>query len=438
MALRGPVDIAPLIYFRVLGGLLMTVEIAGELFNHYWVDLTRSQFHFSYPGFEWVDPWPVAGLGIHYAITIAAGLCVTVGWHYRASAIVFCVGSTWLFLMDKSLYINHHYLYCLIALILVFLPAHRAVSFDARRDPTIASATAPAWCRWILLFQIAVVYGFAGVAKLDADWFAGMPMRIWLAARADYLLIGGLLGEPWLPLLISRGGLVFDLLIVPAMLWRRTRRVAFAFAVLFHLTNVSIFGIGTFPWFSLMATALFFSPAAFRRLPLLRTRLPASGSIAAGTATDLRRRMTASVLIAYVMIQLVVPLRHFLYPQPTRWTEAGHTFSWRMMLRSKRGIVVYSVRDPTTDRSWTEKPRDYLTRHQARDMVGKPEMIVEFARFLADEYERNGIADVEVRANCTVSLNGRPFQPYVKPGVDLAEDGRERFPYDWIVPLREE
>ena len=52
-----PIDIAPLVYFRILGGLLITTEITAEIFTHYRVDLTESQFQFSYPYFEWVVRW---------------------------------------------------------------------------------------------------------------------------------------------------------------------------------------------------------------------------------------------------------------------------------------------------------------------------------------------------------------------------------------------
>ena len=53
--LFAPVDIAPLVFFRIAFGLLMLIEIAAYTFSGYlrqhWID---PQFHFTYYGFGWV------------------------------------------------------------------------------------------------------------------------------------------------------------------------------------------------------------------------------------------------------------------------------------------------------------------------------------------------------------------------------------------------
>src|ERR1041384_7199163 len=61
------------------------------------------------------------------------------------------------------------------------------------------------------------------------------------------------------------GGLLIDLLVVPLLLWRRTRVFAFAAAVLFNLINAVIFEIGIFPWLMLGALLIFFPPDLLRR-----------------------------------------------------------------------------------------------------------------------------------------------------------------------------
>ncbi len=163
-------------------------------------------------------------------------------------------------LRDTTSYINHHYLYCLVAGLLLVLPAHAAASLDVRAGRVAAAAAVPAWTRYLLLGQLGVVYVFAGLAKLDPDWLAARPLAVWLSQKGGRWLVGPLLIRPWLPLLLSYAGLLFDLLVVPLLLWRRTRPGAYAAAVVFHLSNVVIFGLGTFPWFSLLLTALFLRP----------------------------------------------------------------------------------------------------------------------------------------------------------------------------------
>lgn len=61
-------------------------------------------------------------------------------------------------------------------------------------------------------------------------------------------------------------------------------------------------------------------------------------------------------------------------------------------------------------------PGDYLTDLQEKQMSFQPDMIAQFARFVARQYDHL----VEVRADVYVSLNGRASRPLVDPGVDLA------------------
>jgi vitamin K-dependent gamma-carboxylase len=41
--------------------------------------------------------------------------------------------------------------------------------------------------------ELAIVYTYAGVAKLNIDWLRGEPLRHWLIKRYTYPLIGWLL-----------------------------------------------------------------------------------------------------------------------------------------------------------------------------------------------------------------------------------------------------
>ena len=66
--------------------------------------------------------------------------------------------------------------------------------------------------------------------SLDAQ-----PMKIWLAASTDLPVLGQLFEQPWAPHAFSVAGAVFDLGVVPALLWRRTRPLAYAAVVAFHV-----------------------------------------------------------------------------------------------------------------------------------------------------------------------------------------------------------
>ena len=68
---------------------------------------------------------------VHFWILAAAALGIMLGCFYRLSAAVFCLGFTYIFLMEKAYYLNHFYLICLLSFLLIFIPAGDACSVDA-------------------------------------------------------------------------------------------------------------------------------------------------------------------------------------------------------------------------------------------------------------------------------------------------------------------
>ena len=416
----------------------MTMEMLGELLTDYSDDFFHPTFHFSYQFFQWLEPWPPFWMHLHFLFNILMGIFVTIGLFYRWSAFLLFLGTSSAFLMEKSVYINHTYLYCLTAFLMIFLPANRALSVDVKRKPELVQSYTPAWTVWILIFQISVVYFFAGLAKLNPDWLEAKPLMYWLPVRSHFYIIGPLLEQEWLPYLMSWGGAAFDLLIVPFMLWRKTRQWAFMVAILFHLTNVSIFGIGTFPWYSIAMTALFFPPSSFRRLPWLRRKLPPfKPVVATHYSRPIYQKVTLSLLAAYVLLQLAVPSRQYFYPGNTSWTEDGHNFSWHMMLRSKTGFVRYKIVLPARGEAHYAKVFDYITSHQYQSMIGKPDMILELAHHIVEEYRSKGNKEVEVYADAQVRFNGRPLQLFTDTTVNLAIEEHRLGPYHWVLPLKE-
>jgi hypothetical protein len=147
------------------------------------------------------------------------------------------------------------------------------------------------------------------------------------------------------------------------------------------------------------------------------------------------QKLVGGLLAAYLVVQLVLPLRHYLYPGDVNWTEEGHNFSWHMKLRTKAGESVFTVTHPQSGQRWTIKPEDYLKSHQVMKMTTKPDLLVQFAHYLAEEKRREGYDNVEVRAHVMVSLNGREPQLLIDPNVDLAKQEVSLLPARWILPL---
>ena len=408
--LFAPVPVGGLVLFRVALGALLAWD-AWRLWSKGWIRLNfvEPSFHFTFFGFDWVKPWPEPWMTAHVVVLGLLGLGLMTGTAYRVSAVLSFVGWAYVFLLDLSLYLNHLYLLLLLVLLMVFVPAHRAWSVDAWLRPALRGDWAPGWALWIVRLQLSVAYVFGGIAKINPDWLRGEPLRTWLAPHTQSEAV---------VMLMSLGGLAFDLLIVPALLWRRTRWVALIVAVGFHLTNAWLFQIGIFPWLMLAATLLFLPPELFARF---------SGR-AAGVAQPSARSAPVLVLFALWMAgQVTVPLRHWLYPGDVAWTEEGHIFSWRMKLTQKDNDTEFIVTFKSEAKTWSVPLDQFLTSRQEDKMAGDPEMILQFAHHL-----KRTLGDVEVRVRTNTSLNRRPPRQLVDPTVDLAAQPRTLWAAPWI------
>ncbi|MCA9708685.1 MAG: HTTM domain-containing protein, partial [Myxococcales bacterium] len=227
----------------------------------------------------------------------------------------------------------------------------------------------------------------------------------------------------------------FDLLVTPALLWRRTRWLAVVVSIGFHTTNAYLFNIGVFPWFMLMATTLFLEPDWPRRLPWVGAVIDrALGPVPSQVPPPRQPRLVLGLLAGWVALQVLVPLRHHLYPGDVAWTEEGHYFSWRMKLRTKSGSARFDVLDPATGEHWQVDPEEELTARQTRKMLAKPELVRQYANHLAERWRQERGLEVEVRARVEVSLNRRRRQLLIDPTVDLGAEPASLWPAPWILP----
>jgi vitamin K-dependent gamma-carboxylase len=436
-ALERPMDPAGLAAFRVLFGLVMTLAVARFVSNG-WVSelLVLPGYHFTYLGFDWVRPLPRPLMLAAFGVMGLCALAVAVGFFTRLSAAIFCVLFTYAELIDKATYLNHYYLVSLLALLLVFVPSGTVWSVDAWRRVRAGRTTAasvPALSYFVLRVQVALVYVFAGLAKLDGDWLVrAEPLKTWLRARVESPLLAGFVAEPWVPHAMSLAGAAFDLAIVPLLCIRRTRPFALAAAVLFHLSIWLLFPVGVFSFVMLVAITVFFEPNWPRRFIGRLVRLAPYAADAPFTSP---RPFALAFALAFVAVQVFVPLRFALYPGSVNWTEQGFRFAWRVMLVEKSGRVEYDV--TTSAGRFRIFPRDELTPLQLRQMATQPDMIEQYAHHLRQRFEADGYRDVRVRADAWVAFNGRRSQRLVDPTVDLASTERSFAPKPWILPLDE-
>jgi hypothetical protein len=441
--LLAPVGGASVAAFRVLFGGLLFWEVL-RYFQYGWIEryYITPTFHFTYPFLDFIRPWPGNGMYLHFVVMGALALLVALGLFYRLAAPLFCLAFTNVFLLDKAFYLNHFYLIALLSFLLCLIPAHHTASLDHWLFFRSQAPVVPRWSVLLLRAQIFIVYFYAGLAKLNPDWLHGEPMRMWLAERTDLALIGRYFTSEWMVFFFAYGGLLFDLSIGFLLLWRRTRPWALGLAGLFHLFNSQLFHIGIFPTLAFGASFIFAEPDWPRYLvrPTRQMRAGASytsGSLAPPAPGNQLARMAMLVVIhVYLLTQCLLPLRHWLYPGNVNWTEEGHRFAWHMKLRSKAALLHIYLADPRTSQTWEISPAMDLSARQLNEMSTRPDMVVQYAHHLAEQFSRRGQPRPIIQVDLQVSLNGRPYQSLIDPTVNLADVPLISLkPAGWILPL---
>ena len=429
---RRRVDIASLAVFRILFGLLMAAAMIRFIAKGWVMQMyIQPTFYFSYPGLEWIHPLPGNWMYAPFVLAIVAAIGTAAGLFYRWSITLFLFTFSYIELLDQTAYLNHYYLVSLISGLLVFMPANAAWSLDCRRKPALKLDTVPAWTIHLLRFQLAVVYVFAGLAKLTSDWlFRAEPLRIWLAARSDLPFIGTWLGQPHMAFVASWVGAIFDCSIVFFLLNARTRKIAYAILIVFHVATWILFNIGMFPWIMIVATTVFFEPDWPRTLLRSVSRQRGLYNIDQRPCVHVRASTVALVTI-FALIQVALPLRSLFSRQPVGWTCSNFNCAWRVMIVEKTGYAEFFTFDPATRQTSRISTAEFLTPRQEMLMAQDPYLIRDLARYMCAHLQKPSAPNTEIRVNAFASLNGRPSQRLIKENVNLAGT----LAPDWIMPL---
>ena len=132
--LRRPVDASSIVFFRFSFGFVL----ASWAWNYLSTGRVRKlyiepKFHFPYSGFEWVVPLSGTMMYAVFGALLALALLIAAGLFYRVATLLFALGFTYVFLLERTNYQNHYYLVCLISWVMVVLPCNRLVAGDVWR-----------------------------------------------------------------------------------------------------------------------------------------------------------------------------------------------------------------------------------------------------------------------------------------------------------------
>ena len=355
------------------------------------------------------------------------------GLFYRISTTVFFLLFTYVELIDKTYYLNHYYLVSILVFWMILVPANRSYSIDSLISPKIKSQVCDNWCILIFKVQLSIVYFFAGLAKVNSDWLLqAQPLATWLPGRYSLPLIGKWLYLKEVAFLFSWLGCLYDLFIWAFLWFKRTRSIAYLFVLVFHiLTGILFPRIGMFPYIMIVATVIFF-PANWHQK--LLNFIPVTPSKENNHSRKEKSWLLPIFLMAYLIVQLYLPLRHLQYPGNLFWNEDGYRFSWRVMLMEKNGYTNFISKDPKLNLQKQIDLNNYLTAFQQQQLRSQPDMILQFAQHIGQLQEDELGYAPEIYVDSRISLNGRRSQVFADKTVDVYNKGNFNGK-NWLIPL---
>ncbi len=425
------VTIAPLVTFRILFGMLMLASMIRFWANG-WIEELYIEPTFYFPFIEGVRPFPGIGMYVVFAVMMLATVLIIIGLFYRYAISAFFILFTYVELIDKTNYLNHYYFISLISFLMIFIPAHKAFSLDARIKGSETSEV-PVLYLNILRLQMGILYFFAGIAKINSEWLLkAQPLKMWLSANVFQPIIGPLFRYKITAYIFSWFGMIYDITIPFFLSFRKTVYTAYLFVIGFHFITWWMFPIGMFPWIMMVITTVFF-PAGFHERLLGGLKTLVGWNRVSGTRVDHITPIYKVLITVFFFFQLLLPMRYLLYPGNLFWTEQGYRFSWRVMLMEKAGSATFYVRDKGADQSILVSNYEFLTPQQEKMMATQPDMIVQFAHYLEEVYKLKGMSDPVVTADVLVTLNGQPARTFIDPHIDLTKVENNWKNKDWIL-----
>lgn len=431
--LNRPASASTLAYFRMGLGMLILISTLRFILLG-WIDMQyiHPTFHFPYFGLELFSAPSAPIIYATFGILIISSIGVILGYRFRIMSILMFLSFTYIELWDIAFYLNHYYAVSLFTLILCFLPAHVTASLDAKSARIREASEVPYWTHFIVIFQIGVIYVYAGLAKINADWlFSALPLKIWLPAHASLPVIGPLLALDFTAYFFAWFGMLYDLFIIAFLIHPRMRYYAFATVVVFHSMTGLLFQIGVFPIVMIFMATLFFNTGIHEKVVhLFFTNSNEQKRVSKYGLSNLG----ISLIGIYVLFQILFPLRYLLYPGNYQWTEQGYRFGWRVMLTEKSGNAQFMITDRISGKTGYVNNAEWLSAHQEKQMSFQPDMILSFAHYLRDTYQQKGIHDPIVTVDCWVTMNGRPSARLIDPTLDLSRITDDISHKTWIAP----
>ena len=273
----------------------------------------------------------------------------------------------------------------------------------------------------MLVFQLAILYFYAAVAKLYPDWLNGTFSRILLNGITQRQFFLDIFNQKWFLITYAYVGILFDLLIMPALLWKKTRKFAILASFVFHLFNAFTLKIGIFPFLALSFIVLLYDSIPLKFLNNKEEILQKN---------NFNTKLFLYIFVPFFIIQIILPLRHYFIKGDVLFTEEGHRLAWRMMLRERKGSLNIKVVDKKTGQFQYYNYGTKLTSRQIKVISNSPDVIWQYCQKIKKESKK----PIAIFIECQVSINKRPYYKLIDEKTDMATAKFDYFGHnEWIL-----
>ncbi|XP_023932515.1 vitamin K-dependent gamma-carboxylase [Lingula anatina] len=459
--LSRPSDPALLGLVRALYGFLMVLDIPQERGLASAYAKFGDSFECRFPLFNFLEPMSMKWMYLVY-LTMLAGACgIMLGMFYRLSCLMFVCSYWYVYLLDKTVWNNHSYLYGLIGIQLLFMDANRYWSVDGLLRPSIRNAHVPLW----------------NYTLIRTQWLFSICMHQFILTDEQIDLY-----------VVHLGGLTIDLFIGFVYFFDATRPIGFVIGSLFHLMNSQMFSIGMFPWTMLATQPVFchmdLPRRLFRKMPCWLTPVlpldteaqpsghclyskevvkpedqqnirtderenghqPTKNGSSSRSENNKQRRpllhsspqffhkMAALCVVSYISTQCFLPYSHFLTKGYNNWTNGLYGYSWDMMVHtwSSQHIRITYVNKETGEVGYLN-PRTFTG---SKRWASHADMLKQFSTCILDRLKLYNLTNIELTFDIWKSMNNRFQQRMFDPRVDILT--AEWHPFkatSWLMPL---
>ncbi|XP_053596618.1 vitamin K-dependent gamma-carboxylase isoform X1 [Microplitis demolitor] len=409
-----PTDPASLGVARALFGLCMVLDVVEERgladIDLKWGDPYSCHF----PLIHGMQPLSLPWMILLFTVMWLGAFGIMLGFCFKLACACFLIPYWYIFLLDKSFWNNHSYLYGVVTLLLWGTQANRYFSLDAvvykQNEDQNQNQSIPLWNYFIIKFQFFALYFLAGLKKSSKEWLDGYsmtnlsehwvfdPFKMFLTTeQTDFFIVH------WF-------GFIFDLTVGFWMLFDKTRIPAMIFCTAFHLMNSRLFSIGMFPYVCL-ATMPLFCRVDWPRKFIKKFKISSingecdssssnqnngtnfatdhqknedkftsdgnmfrenetenSGSKISGLNLEVKnfkptkkQKFVVSLLLVHIFLQFFLPYSHFITKGYNNWTPGLYGYSWDMMVHSwDTVLIVVRVHDNEKNEDHFVDPRAWV------------------------------------------------------------------------------